>query len=634
MISRFMLAAGCSESQQMLSNRSSKPNRRVSISDISALLQVRKAGVGYALAVAAVAAAYGITMLTAGSQRTPVPFFTLAVLISAVYGGKRSGWLAAILSVLATTYLLTPRIYVAPTWNNAVRVVAFAAVAVSVVVLVSRMRAAAQELNSQREWLDVTLRSIGDAVIATDAQGAVTFMNPVAESTTGWRTTDVAGRPLHDVFRIQKQGTGEPLESPVAQVLRSGGVVGLTNNTVLIRKDGSNIIIDDCAAPIRDNRGVLTGAVLVFRDTTHQRYLEREREAVHEQQKRILASINEGFATLGRDLRYLYVNEQAVSLLGKQSRDEFIGRTLHEVFPEQSGNVFDAACRRALAERTPVRLTDYYPPLDAWFQVNAYPLSEGLTLLFQDVTQQVKSQHALQVSEKLAATGRLASTIAHEINNPLAAVTNLVYLAKRSGTVEKSREYLLSIEKELGRIAEIIRQTLGFVRATNTTTPSAILSEVLDNIVSAHTHRVVGKQIVIRKEYAADAANAVVPGEIRQVFANLISNAIDFLPTGGTLCLVIQPANEGERRQFLVQVRDNGVGITPEHLGKVFDPFFTTKKDVGTGLGLWVSKQILDKLGGSIRVESSVDERDHGTCFSVLIPEIETEKAKAARNGT
>jgi PAS domain S-box-containing protein len=554
------------------------------------------------------------------------------VLISAVYGGKRSGWLAAILAVLATTYLLTPRIYLAPTWNSAVRVVAFAAVAASVVVLVSRMRTVARELNSQREWLDVTLRSIGDAVIATDAHGVITFVNPVAESTTGWCTTDALGRHLPDVFRIQKQDTGESLESPVSQVLRSGKIVGLANNTALIRRDGSSIIIDDCAAPIKDGRGVLNGVVLVFRDTTHQRHLEREREAAHEQQERILASISEGFATLSHDLRYLYVNEQALSLLGKQSRDEFIGKTVHEVFPEQAGNIFGAACRRALAERTPVRLTDYYPPLDAWFQVNAYPLSEGLTLLFQDVTQQVKSQHALQVAEKLAATGRLASTIAHEINNPLAAVTNLVYLAKRSRTVEKSREYLLSIEKELGRIAEIIRQTLGFVRATNITTPSAVLSEMLDGIVSAHTHRLAEKHIAIEKAYAVDAANAVVPGEVRQVFANLISNAIDFLPTGGTLCLSIQPANEGEQRRFLVQVRDNGVGITPEHLGKVFDPFFTTKKDVGTGLGLWVSKQILDKLGGSIRVESSVDERDHGTCFSVLTPAREPQTAKAARN--
>jgi signal transduction histidine kinase len=236
-----------------------------------------------------------------------------------------------------------------------------------------------------------------------------------------------------------------------------------------------------------------------------------------------------------------------------------------------------------------------------------------------DITDQRRSEEALRQSEKLAATGRLAASIAHEINNPLETVTNLVYLArKQPANVAK---YLKLADQELDRIAQITRHTLGFYRES--ASPKMVdVSTVLEEVLVLYARKLQFKKINVRTEYAAGVEVEGYSGEIRQIFANLIANAIEAMPVEGVLRLRVTKVSgvdgrSGARITFL----DNGVGIPTVNREKIFEPFYTTKKDVGTGLGLWLTQNLVQKHKGSLQVRSCVEAGRSWTAFSVFLPE-------------
>jgi signal transduction histidine kinase len=212
----------------------------------------------------------------------------------------------------------------------------------------------------------------------------------------------------------------------------------------------------------------------------------------------------------------------------------------------------------------------------------------------------------------------MAATIAHEINNPLGAVTNLLYLAKSGENVpEPVRQYLDAADAELNRIAHITRQSLGFYRESNGPAPTS-MTVVLDSVVDLLKGRIRAKHAVIEKQWRCDEQITAVGGELRQVFSNLLANSLDAIDQGGTIKLRVS-ARAGLKngdRSIQVTVADNGKGISASSLPHLFEPFFTTKGTVGTGLGLWVSKQIIDNHDGNIRVRSS----SSGTVFSIILP--------------
>jgi len=357
--------------------------------------------------------------------------------------------------------------------------------------------AAAAAVLEQKEWLDTTLRSIGDAVLATDTSGRVVFLNEVAAALTGHTSSEVRGRPLGQVFTIFNEVTREPAEDPVAKVVRSGAPLGLANHTVLRRADGTEVAIDDSAAPIRNAQGDLIGVVLVFRDVTKQRAVEA----------------------------------------------------------------------------------------------------------------------ALRNAEKLATAGRFAATIAHEINNPLEAIMNLLFLLDHdSGLTCEGRGYLSLAEQELSRVAAVARQTLAFYK-DNTSPAPVNLSNLLDEILTFYGRRIEARKIRVVRNYRNHSQFVGSAGEIRQVFSNLILNAIDALSPDGELTLNVSDDNGG-RPAVRVVVEDNGSGIQRDHLSKIFEPFFTTKKDVGTGLGLWSAKNLVEKHEGQLLAECSGGK----TRLTVLLP--------------
>jgi PAS domain S-box-containing protein len=361
-----------------------------------------------------------------------------------------------------------------------------------------------EESYAREQWLNTTIRSIGDAVIACDVEGKIVFMNLIAEQLTGWQEEEAHGETLHKVFPIFNEDTRAAVENPVDKVRRLGTVVGLANHTFLVSKKGKEICIDDSGAPIRDSSGQLIGIVLVFRDITERR------------------------------------------------------------------------------------------------------MSEG----------------ALMRAEKLAAAGRLAASVAHEVNNPLEGLTNLIYIARRSDDFSEIRQLLSQAEDELGRIAHITRQSLGFYRETSTPAhfkPATIVREVTEFYTSRATR--LGVSFIVNANTDREVLGSA--GELRQVLSNLLANSLDACTSGSVIRVDANPAidpRNPSRAGVRITIADTGLGIPPEHLENIFEPFFTTKKDTGTGLGLWVSRELVVKHGGSMRVRSRTTDPLCGTIFSIFLP--------------
>jgi len=237
------------------------------------------------------------------------------------------------------------------------------------------------------------------------------------------------------------------------------------------------------------------------------------------------------------------------------------------------------------------------------------------------VTERRIAEEALVRNEKLAAVGRLASSIAHEINNPLESVTNLLYLAATSGDLTEVREYLGTADVELRRAAAIVNQTLRFhkqaTRPTNIT-----CSDLIGSALAIYQGRINNAGIAVEKKKRAERPVLCFDGEIRQVISNLIVNAIDAMPNGGRLLLRSRDGREWRtgREGLVITVADTGSGMTRESCERIFEAFYTTKGIGGTGLGLWISREILDRHNGTLSVRSSQRRGHCGSVFAIFLP--------------
>jgi signal transduction histidine kinase len=240
----------------------------------------------------------------------------------------------------------------------------------------------------------------------------------------------------------------------------------------------------------------------------------------------------------------------------------------------------------------------------------------------RDITATLRAEQGLRTAEKLAAMGKVAGIIAHEINNPLAAVLNIFHLLRSHGSLSPdAQEYAHLGEKELLRVAHIVKHTLSFYREARQPIPVSI-SEALDNVLELQSLNIHSQKIALEKRYLTEATVQGFPGELRQVFMNLIGNATEAMPQGGRLRITVREyaGTKTGRTGVSVCISDNGSGVKPEHAKQLFEPFFTTKSMKGTGLGLWISKGIIHKCDGSIRFRSVRLSNASATCFRVVIP--------------
>jgi PAS domain S-box-containing protein len=352
-----------------------------------------------------------------------------------------------------------------------------------------------------------------------------------------------------------------------------------------------------------------------------------------EQVERRLAAIVEssGDAIVSKDLNGIVISwNQAAERMFGYSAKEMIGRSITVIIPpelqDDERKILETIARGERIEHfETVRLTRSGERIDVSLTIS--PVRDeggrviGAAKISRDITQEKKTEQALRTTERLVSVGRMAATVAHEINNPLEAVTNLVYLAKGNAVREDVREYLAAIEEELGRISHITKQTLGFYRES--TAPSAIrVGPMLDPLISVFGARARNKGIEIRPEIRQDPEIYAIAGEIRQLVANLLSNSIDAVNSGGLIRIRVDATRfHGQCSPGIcITVADSGPGIPPSIRPKLFEPFFTTKKDVGTGLGLWVCTNIVKRHHGSIRVRSSTAPGQSWTVFSVFLP--------------
>jgi two-component system CheB/CheR fusion protein len=262
-------------------------------------------------------------------------------------------------------------------------------------------------------------------------------------------------------------------------------------------------------------------------------------------------------------------------------------------------------------------------------RVNATPVrdsSGNVTMAVgtvEDITAMKQAEESLRTSEKLAAVGRMAGTLAHEINNPLDAVNNLVYLLSQDLKLdEHGHECVQLLQRELERMQQIVANTLSFYR--DSSSPVQVnLSQVLDSVLTLDARKIDRKRLQVRKRIEGNVSVMGFPGELRQVFLNLVSNAIEATPDEGTLRIHIFPSKQWQKEEVQgvrVVIADNGHGISSEQRSKLFQPFFTTKGEEGTGLGLWVSQGIVRKHQGEICLRSTTRFGRSGTCFSVFLP--------------
>ncbi len=422
----------------------------------------------------------------------------------------------------------------------------------------------------------------------------------------------------------------------IEQVMTAGVATWNEDQLVPIYRNG---VLEDVYwtysySPVRDRHGNICGTLVTCTETTKQKLAE---QALREQLKTLgdLFEQAPAFFCLLRGPQHVFerMNPLYRQLLGPRN---MLGKSVREAVPEIEEQGFVELLDRVyetgepyIGRNLPIKLARlgseeleertldfvYQPLRDAGGQIT------GIIVLGIDTTEARRGELALLQTEKLAAVGRLASSIAHEINNPLESVTNLIYLAQGSAGNQEVKEYLATAEIELRRVAAITNQTLRFYRQT--TNPKATAAkEVIESTLAIYQGRLTNSEIRVCRRDRANEPVLCYDGEIRQVLSNLVGNAIDAMQAeGGRLMMRSRVGTNwksGERGLFFT-VADTGPGMSAETVARIFEPFFSTKGMSGTGLGLWVTKDIVVRHRGVLAVRSRTGANS-GTVFSMFLP--------------
>lgn len=363
---------------------------------------------------------------------------------------------------------------------------------------------------------------------------------------------------------------------------------------------------------------------------------DRHTQEIRAQEERFrvtLTSIGDGVIATDRIGIVTFLNPVAEMLTGRTAQHA-AGRPISEVFPifsELTGAASGNPVSKVIAEGRIVGLANHTVlerpdgtriPIED----SAAPIRDdqdrliGVVLVFRDATNDRKTQDLLRRAEKLSAAARLSAAMAHEINNPLEAVSNLIYLAKQAPEATTAlTEQLTMAEHELARVAHITRQTLGFYRESGERAPLD-LAAILDSTLPIYKSKLQAKSIQLQRNYETCPPVLGVAGELRQALANLVSNAVDAVGEHGRITLSVRPVQTPGGSAAEVLIEDDGPGVPTEHLAQIFEPFFTTKKETGTGLGLYVTREILERHGGSVAVSPSSNHGSRGAAFLLSLP--------------
>ena len=414
-----------------------------------------------------------------------------------------------------------------------------------------------------------------------------------------------------------------------------------------IRKDGSRFPAVVSVTALRDAQNGIIGYLLIGTDNTARKRAEEELLKAGALQRAIFDSVN--FSSIATDAHGVIqiFNVGAERMLG-YTADEVVNKITPANLSDKQGIIARAAALslecgmqitpgfEALVFKASRGIEDIYELTYCRKDGSEFPAVVSVTalrdaqqtiigylLIGTDNTARKQAEAALLRSEMLATAGRMAASIAHEINNPLEGMMNTMYLARTTpGVPEAALEYLAIADGELMRIAHITRQSLGFYREFSEATNNSV-SALIDSVVDLLQAKIRANGALVKQQCQEHLRVMGIAGELRQVLANLLANSLDAVGPDGKIVVrasaCVDPRNGG--RRVRIAVADGGTGMTVETTRSIFDPFFTTKGTVGNGLGLWVCKQLVEKHGGSIRVRSSMKGDRRGTTFSVLLPQ-------------
>jgi len=470
-----------------------------------------------------------------------------------------------------------------------------------------------------RMRLAAIVESSDDAIVAKDLNGIVMSWNKAAERLFGYTEKEMIGRSITTIIPPELQYQ----EPEILRKIRSGERIEHFE-TERVSKSGERISVSLTISPVKDTHGRVIGASKIARNIS-------ERRAAEEARLRLAAIVESSDdAIISKDLNGIITswNKAAERLFG-YTADEIVGRSILTIIPPELHDEEPGILRRlAAGERIEHHETERISKSGNRILVSLTisPIRNdkgrvvGASKIARDITQRKQIEMALIQSEKLAATGRMAATIAHEINNPLEAVVNLIFLARNQASLDDNvRNYLLTAEKEIERVSLIARQTLGFYRETTVPAP-VVIHDVIRDVIAVYQSKFRSHGIRVQTDMRAIRSLTVRKGELTQIISNLISNSIDAMPQGGTLFLSVREVCRDKGDGIEVVVKDQGTGIPKEVLPRLFEPFFTTKRNVGTGLGLWIVRQFLENHNGEIFVESHSERVDRGTTFRIFLP--------------
>jgi PAS domain S-box-containing protein len=466
--------------------------------------------------------------------------------------------------------------------------------------------------------LEAIVHSSEDAIIAKNLDGVVISWNPAATRIFGYEPEEMVGQPILRLIPEHLQHE----ESYILGKVRAGERIAHFE-TERVRKDGRHIRVMLTISPVRDGHGVVIGVSKIARDITEQRQLEITRAR--------LAAIVESAddAILSKDLNGIITSwNQAAERTFGYTEEEMVGASILKLVPE--GLHFEETVilgkirgGEPIEHYETVRLTKDGRRLNVSLSIS--PLRDvsgtvvGASKVLRDITGRKRMEQSLIQAEKLSASARMAASIAHEINNPLEAVLNLIYLARSNSAEPEVMAYLNTAEGELVRLAHIAKQTLGFYREQNSAA-GVSLTALVGEVLKIYSLKLREAGITVETRFGSAREVVVRKGEMMQVISNLVTNAMYAISPGGKLLVATEDGDCDGREAIVLLIQDSGLGISAENLQRVFEPFFTTRGSIGTGIGLWVAKQFIAGHSGTIEVESSTDPVAHGTTFRICLP--------------
>ncbi len=559
-----------------------------------------------------------------------------AVAFAVWLGGSGPALLATVLGYIAADYL-----FIAPrgTWHFAdaqhlVGLLAYIISCTIIIVFGASLRtahraaeASAREAARQREQFEVTLASIGDAVVATDQDGSVTFLNHVAAHLTGWSPDEAIDQPIEKVFRIVNAHTRHPVESPAARALVSGEVVGLGNHTLLIARDGTEWPIDDSAAPIRDREGNISGVILVFRDITQRR---RQQIAMH-QLAAIVESSEDAISSKDLNGNITSWNPAAQRLYG-YAAEEVLGKSKALVIPPERADELPAALRRIRQGKRvepyeTVRVRKDGRRLDVSITIS--PIRDeageivGAATIARDITDRKRAEAVLREADRRK--DEFLATLAHELRNPLAPLSNALQVLKLAGDDRGSVEQVRGLmQRQLSHLVRLVDDLLDVSRIT--TGKIELRKERVD--VKAIVDSALETCAPVIDESGHHLTVSLPPGplpldadptRVAQVVSNLLHNAAKYTNRGGHIALTA----EQHGSDVVITVKDDGIGIAPGALPRLFEIFSQADPSLGRahgglGIGLSLVRGLVELHGGTVDAHSAGLGR--GSEFTVRLP--------------